>query len=85
MRRTLLSLSAAAMLLGACSDDMSDLRRDVAAIKARTSTKIPPIPQPKQFDPFTYVPGDRRDPFVEGLARLGASTSTHGSRRAPGT
>ncbi|WP_370153103.1 MULTISPECIES: pilus assembly protein PilP [Pseudomonadota] len=68
MRRTLLSLSAAAMLLGACSDDMSDLQRDVAAIKARTSTKIPPIPQPKQFDPFTYVPGDRRDPFVEVLA-----------------
>ncbi|MEC9364294.1 MAG: pilus assembly protein PilP [Pseudomonadota bacterium] len=62
-----MAISCAALLLGACSNDMSDLQRNVAAIKARTSTKIPPIPQPKQFEPFTYVPGDRRDPFVEVL------------------
>lgn len=64
MKRILLPLAGASLLLGACSDDMSDLQRDVAAIKARTSTKIPPIPQPKQFESFAYVPDGRRDPFV---------------------
>lgn len=68
MRRAVVALAGATLLLGACSDDMSDLQRDVAEIKARTSTRIPPIPQPKQFEPFAYVPGDRRDPFVEIIA-----------------
>jgi type IV pilus assembly protein PilP len=68
MKRTAFALLGASVLLVACSDDMSDLRRDVAALKARTSTKIPPIPQPKQFESFAYVPGERRDPFAEILA-----------------
>lgn len=60
-----LPLALLAMSLAGCSDDMSDLQREVAAIKARKSTRIPPIPQPRQFEPFVYVPADRRDPFVE--------------------
>jgi type IV pilus assembly protein PilP len=55
----------AALLLGACSSDMSDLERYVAEIKARKSTAIPPIPQIKQYEPFAYEPAGRRDPFVE--------------------
>ncbi len=67
MKRVIPGAVAAALLLGACSSDMSDLERDVAAIKARKSTRIPPIPQPKQFESFAYIPGDRRDPFIEVL------------------
>jgi type IV pilus assembly protein PilP len=84
MRRAALLL--AALLLAGCSDDMSDLRRDVAAIKARKSTKIPPIPQPKQFEPFAYVPAERRDPFVEtkpsdrGVAQGGPSPDLNRNR-----
>ncbi|MES0874846.1 pilus assembly protein PilP [Sinimarinibacterium thermocellulolyticum] len=64
MKRIVPTLLTTTLALGACSDDMSDLRREVAAIKARTSTNIPPIPQPKQFESFAYVPDGRRDPFV---------------------
>jgi type IV pilus assembly protein PilP len=84
MRRA--ALLVAALMLAGCSDDMSDLRRDVAAIKARKSTQIPPIPQPKQFEPFAYVPGERRDPFVEtkpadrGVAQGGPSPDLNRNR-----
>ncbi|MDR3417674.1 MAG: pilus assembly protein PilP [Nevskia sp.] len=60
--RTLLLLGAA--LLGACSDDMDELQQYVATVKAKKSTKIEPIPQIKQYEPFTYVAGERRDPFA---------------------
>jgi type IV pilus assembly protein PilP len=76
----------AALMLAGCSDDMSDLRSDVAAIKARKSTKIPPIPQPKQFEPFAYVPAERRDPFVEtkptdrGVAQSGPTPDLNRNR-----
>lgn len=50
--------------LGGCGSDMSDLETYVAEVKARESRDIEPIPQPKQFERFEYVPGDRPDPFV---------------------
>lgn len=53
------------LTLGACGSDMSDLETYVAEVKARESRDIEPIPQPKQYERFEYVPGDRRDPFVE--------------------
>ncbi|MEW6168675.1 MAG: pilus assembly protein PilP [Pseudomonadota bacterium] len=56
---------AAALFLVACSSDMSDLELYVAEIKQRKSTSIPPIPQIKQYEAFTYEPAGRRDPFVE--------------------
>lgn len=56
---------AATLVLAGCSNDMSDLDAYVAEVKARKSTKIEPIPQIKQYEAFVYVPGDRRDPFVE--------------------
>ena len=57
-------LLTASALLSACSDDMDELQQYVAQVKARKSTKIEPIPQIKQYEAFTYVPGDRRDPFA---------------------
>ncbi len=80
------TLAMLALALTGCSEDMSDLRNDVAEIKARKSTKIPPIPQPKQFEAFTYVPDERRDPFVEtkpknrGVAQSGPSPDLNRNR-----
>jgi type IV pilus assembly protein PilP len=51
-------------LLGGCGGDMSDLRDYVAKIKARTSSDIEPIPQIKPYEPYTYVGGNLRDPFM---------------------
>lgn len=47
----------------ACTGDMDELEQYVAKVKARKSTQIDPIPQIKQYEAFTYVPGNRRDPF----------------------
>ncbi|HZR34723.1 MAG TPA: pilus assembly protein PilP [Nevskia sp.] len=60
------ALAVAVAALGACSSD-DDLQQYIAQVKARKSTKIDPIPQIKQYEAFTYVPGDRREPFTPSV------------------
>lgn len=62
VRMSLLLL--AALSLSACGGNMSDLQHYVARIKARKVTHVPPVPQIKQYKPYTYVAGSRRDPFM---------------------
>ena len=62
--RALLAATLGATLLAGCGADKSDLEAWVAEVKSRKSTAIEPIPQMKQYEAFTYVPGDRRDPFT---------------------
>ena len=54
-------------LLGACSSDMDELQQYIAQVKARKSSKIDPIPQIKQYEAFTYVAGNRREPFTPSV------------------
>lgn len=74
------------ILLQACSHDMSDLERYVAEVKGRTSTAIDPMPQMKPYEAFTYVPGDRRDPFiqVDVEAKEAAAAAGAGGASTPG-
>lgn len=58
-----------ALLLAGCGRGMGDLEEWVAEVKARKSTAIEPIPQMKQFEPFAYEAGDRRDPFEAAQAQ----------------
>ena len=53
-----------ALLGSACAQDMDDLEQYALEVKSRTSKNIDPIPQPKPYEPFTYEPGERRDPFL---------------------
>jgi type IV pilus assembly protein PilP len=69
-------LLAAAALLGACSSDIDELQQYIAQVKARKSSKIEPIPQIKQYEPFTYVAGDRREPFTPS-APQGSKDGVH--------
>lgn len=62
------------VLLAGCSRDMSDLERYVGEVKARQSRQIEPIPQPRIFEPFAYIPGGRVDPFI----RLEPETASDG-------
>lgn len=55
---------AASTLLSACGDRMADLEQYVAEVKNRKTNNIEPIPQIKQYEAFTYVVGERRDPYV---------------------
>lgn len=62
MLRLLLVLLA--LLLVGCADKtLSDLEIYVAEVKARSPGPIPPIPEIRQAESFTYVPAARRDPF----------------------
>lgn len=76
--RILIISATAIMGLSGCSSDMSDLHEYIAEVNARKSSKIEPIPEPKQYVAYTYVPADRRDPFSppKRAARPRQSTSS---------
>lgn len=49
----------------ACSDSgMSDLHSYVRSVKARPAARIPPLPEFKMYETFTYSALDLRDPFA---------------------
>ncbi len=50
--------------LAGCGDRMADLETYVAEVKNRKTKDIPPVPEPKPYEPYAYEKGDRRDPFV---------------------
>ncbi|MCP4995815.1 MAG: pilus assembly protein PilP [Gammaproteobacteria bacterium] len=60
---TLLALSASLMLAGCVNQDMGDLNRYANEVKSRQAGTIEPLPEIKQVETFTYIPGDRRSPF----------------------
>ena len=65
MKIRIIALSvAAAVSLGACESGQSDLEQYVTEVKGRKTRQIEPIPQPKQYEAFTYTDGGRRNPFV---------------------
>lgn len=72
------SVLALSLLLAACGGPDDDLQAYVAEVKARKSSDIEPIPQIKPYEPFEYVPGDRRDPFV--LVEPQSQAATTGPR-----
>lgn len=55
---------AAGAVLSGCGRGMADLEQYVAEVKSRKTRQIEPIPQIKQYEGFTYVEADRRNPFV---------------------
>lgn len=66
--RPLLALAGLALLSAGCSGgDMSDLRQYIQEVKARKSSDIEPIPEIQPYEPYTYRPADRREPFVPQL------------------
>ncbi|MCP3661619.1 MAG: pilus assembly protein PilP [Gammaproteobacteria bacterium] len=60
---TLLTLTAGLMLAGCVNQDMGDLTRYANEVKSRPPGTIEPLPEIKQVETFTYIPGDRRSPF----------------------
>lgn len=62
LRSTLLLFLA--FSISGCSNDMDDLRDYIDEVNARKSSDIEPIPEPKEYVAYTYVPAERRDPFT---------------------
>lgn len=62
--RILVSVSLLAAISG-CSDiGLADLHRYVESVKARPAERIPPLPEFKMYETFSYSAGNLRDPFV---------------------
>jgi type IV pilus assembly protein PilP len=64
MKTRLALIVIAGLGLSACMHDMNDLEQYVNQVKARKTRHIEPLPQMKPYEAFTYLPGNRRDPFV---------------------
>lgn len=73
-----LLLVVAALTLAGCEQDMDDLIAYAEEVKGRTSKNIEPIPQPKPYEPHTYEPKDRRDPFLPILQSRDAAIAAAG-------
>jgi type IV pilus assembly protein PilP len=64
-RPILISAAALAVLmLSGCSNDMDELRQQVAEIKGRPGEAIDPLPEVKPYEPFAYNASSLRSPFV---------------------
>lgn len=68
--------------LTACGGDQTeDLQSYVAEIKARQKSHIPPLPEPQEFEVFTYNDATLRDPFVPtAVIQAAEDTDNNGLR-----
>ncbi|MDE1887243.1 MAG: pilus assembly protein PilP [Gammaproteobacteria bacterium] len=81
-----LALAAGTLLLTGCGDRMQDLEQYVAQTKALRGGPIPPLPQIKPMETFTYDEANLRSPFVpvlQNFANSGIGSSTRGLHPDP--
>ncbi|TVK91577.1 pilus assembly protein PilP [Shewanella algae] len=62
--KQLIPLIAAALMLGGCIGDRTDLEAFVTSTKAQHVARIPPLKEPPQFEHFDYQADMLRSPFV---------------------
>ena len=55
MKRVLLPVVSAGVVLTGCSSDMDDLDSYINEVKARPGGRIEPLPEIKPYEVFTYV------------------------------
>jgi len=57
-----------AVLLTACTENMSDLEKYIVSVKARPADPISPIPPVKTYTPYEYEGLTGRDPFRQSIS-----------------
>lgn len=57
-----------AVLLTACGENVDDLEKYIASVKARPADPIPPIPPVKTYTPYEYEGLTGRDPFRQSIS-----------------
>jgi type IV pilus assembly protein PilP len=57
-------LTAVALLVAGCSDDMSELNQKIAEVKAKPGERIEPLPEIKPYEAFAYSASTLRSPFT---------------------
>lgn len=71
------------VLVAGCSEQKQDLQGFVADVRARQSPPTEPIPQISTYQPYTYVPGDRRSPFAAMVEPAPVAMDASGSAIRP--
>ena len=62
IKRTIICLSL--LNIGACSQDVSDLKSFIEHTKSAHVGSVKPIPQFKPYESFSYSASELRDPFI---------------------
>jgi type IV pilus assembly protein PilP len=80
--RALLLVSLAG--LGACSNNLDELKQKVAEIKARPGERIEPLPEIKPYEAFKYDASGERSPFIpSSSAKSNLATSARPDIKRP--
>lgn len=70
--------------LGACANDMDELRQKVTEIKARPGERIEPLPEIKPYEAFKYDASGERSPFIPSVsAKSNLATSARPDIKRP--
>lgn len=77
-------LFAALLGLGACANDMDELKQKVTEIKARPGERIEPLPDIKPYEAFKYDASSERSPFIPSAsAKSNLATSARPDVQRP--
>ncbi|WP_255556598.1 pilus assembly protein PilP [Methylococcus sp. ANG] len=76
------ALAVLGFLSGCAEDELADLRRYVADVKARQKVNVEPLPEIKTVSPFLFDPAELRDPFkpIEKPDEAEAAAADNGIR-----
>lgn len=80
MMRTLIAFGVLALLAGCGDGDVQEVRDWMKQIERETVPAVKPLPEPKEFVPYAYNPGEAVEPFsdaklVNEMARVAASST----------
>ena len=74
----------ASLTLGACANEMDELKQTVTEIKARPGERIEPLPEVKPYEAFKYDAAGERSPFIPSAsARSNLATSARPDVKRP--
>ena len=63
------TLGVAALLAGCGDGDVQEVRDWMKQVERETVPKVKPLPEPKEFVPYAYNPGEAVEPFSEAKLR----------------
>jgi type IV pilus assembly protein PilP len=77
-------LCVAALSLGACTNDIDELKQKVTEIKARPGDRIEPLPEIRPYEAFKYEASTERSPFIPSVsARSNLATTARPDVKRP--
>jgi type IV pilus assembly protein PilP len=78
VKHILCAFGVAALLAGCGDGDVQEVRDWMEKVERETVPKVKPLPEPKEFVPYAYNPGEAVEPFSDAkllndLARMAAT------------